>query len=164
MIIEIAKLQNNIEKQIKVEGEAKFPKENLKKSGIIDIKELYVEGFLSKNNQDEYIIDVIVSGILVLPCSLSLKPVDYSINTKISGNVYELLEEIGENYKKSEKTIDILPIIWENVLMEIPIKVVSEDLGDIKTEGDGWELVTGEKENINPELAKLSELLKERGV
>jgi len=164
MIIEITKLQNNIEKEIRIKKEITFPKEDLEKSDIIDVKKLNIEGFLSKNNQDEYIIDVIVNGIIVLPCSLSLKPVDYSINTKISGNVYEMLAEIGENYKKSEKTIDILPIIWENVLMEIPIKVVSEDLGDIKTKGDGWELVTGEKENVNPELAKLSELLEERGV
>ena len=164
MIIEITKLQNNLEREVKIESEVSFPKEDLEKSDIIDVKKLNIEGFLSKNNQDEYIIDVTINGVLVLPCSVSLKPVDYSISTKISGNVYEMLEEIGENCKKNEKTIDILPIIWENVLMEIPIKVVSEDLGDIKTEGDGWELVTGEKENINPELAKLSELLKERGV
>jgi len=95
----------------------------------------------------------------VLPCAVSLKPVDYKINTKIEGNVYEMLEETLKNYKKTEKTIDILPIIWENVLMEIPIRVVSDDLGDIKTKGNGWELITGEKEDINPELAKLKDLL-----
>ena len=34
-----------------------------------------------------------------------------------------------------------------------------DDLGDIKTKGNGWELITGEKEDINPELAKLKDLL-----
>ena len=40
------------------------------------------------------------------------------------------------------------------------MKVVSKDLSDMKTEGNGWKLIT-EKENtyINPELAKLKDLL-----
>ena len=41
--------------------------------------------------------------------------------------------------------------------MEIPIRVVSNDLSDIKTKGDGWELITEEKGN--PSLAKLKDLL-----
>ncbi len=30
--------------------------------------------------------------------------------------------------------------------MEIPLKVVSDDLSDVKTSGDGWKLVTEDKE------------------
>ncbi len=159
MEIDITTLKSGIKSFVEINTEVTFPKEELEKSGIIDIKSLKVEGILSKNNQDEYILNVELNGTLVLPCAVSLKPVDYKINTKIEGNVYEMLEETLKNYKKTEKTIDILPIIWENVLMEIPIRVVSDDLGDIKTKGNGWELITGEKEDINPELAKLKDLL-----
>lgn len=159
MEIDITTLKSGIKSFVEINTEVTFPKEELEKSGIIDIKSLKVEGFLSKNNQDEYILNVELNGTLVLPCAVSLKPVDYKINTKIEGNVYEMLEETLKNYKKTEKTIDILLIIWENVLMEIPIRVVSDDLGDIKTKGNGWELITGEKEDINPELAKLKDLL-----
>ena len=159
MEIDIMTLKSGIDSFVKINEEVTFPKEQLEKSGIIDIKDLKIEGILSKNNQDEYILNVQLKGTLVLPCAVSLKPVDYQINTKIEGNVYEMLEETLENYKKNEKTIDILPIIWENVLMEIPIRVVSDDLEGIKTKGNGWELVTGEKEEINPELAKLKDLL-----
>lgn len=159
MEIDITTLKSGIDSTLEINESITFPKQELEKSGILDIKDLKVEGFLSKNNQDEYILNVRLKGILVLPCAVSLKPVDYQINTKIEGNVYEMLEETLKNYKKTEKTIDILPIIWENVLMEIPIRVVSDDLSDIKTKGNGWELVTGEKEEINPELAKLKDLL-----
>ena len=73
------------------------------------------------------------------------------------------MEEIEENDKKIENSIDILPIIWENILMEIPMKVVSEEAKDIELKGDGWRLITDEKrENINPEFQKLNKLFEEK--
>ena len=95
---------------------------------------------------------------MVLPCSLTLKPVNHDFSLKIEGNLTEMLEEINEKEKNNQKTIDIFPIIWENILMEIPIRIVSDDVSDVKTKGDGWELVTDEKSG-NPTLAKLKDLL-----
>ena len=70
------------------------------------------------------------------------------------------MEEINENSQKIENSIDIFPIIWENILMEIPMKVVSEKAKNLKLEGDGWKLITDEKkEEINPEFEKLNQLL-----
>ena len=100
---------------------------------------------------------------MVLPCAITLEPVNYPFSVKISGNLEEMLEEINENSKKIENSIDIFPIIWENILMEIPMKVVSEKAKDIKLEGDGWRLITDEKrEEINPEFAKLNQLFEEK--
>ena len=39
---------------------------------------------------------------MVLPCSITLKPVDVPFSTEISGNIEEMLEETEENVKKSE--------------------------------------------------------------
>ena len=98
---------------------------------------------------------------MILPCSMTLKPVDYEFNIKVEGIMEELFEEIGEIVKNNQNTIDILPIIWENILMEIPMKVVSEEAKDVRMEGNGWKLITEkeEGEEINPELAKLKDLL-----
>ena len=71
-----------------------------------------------------------------------------------------MLEEIGKNDKNLENTIDILPIIWENILMEIPMRVVNEDIHDATLKGEGWSFVTEEQPSINPELQKLKDLLK----
>lgn len=147
-------------KEFTFDEEISFSKEMLEKAHILDVKKLNIKGKTFKNRDCEIIIDANLKGILILPCSISLEPTEYNIDVNISGNLYEMLEEIGENCKKNEKTIDILPIIWENVLMEIPIKIVSLK-NDFKKEGDGWELISFEKENINPELAKLNELFKE---
>ena len=67
------------------------------------------------------------------------------------------MENFEENSTNFQNSIDILPIIWENILMEIPMRVVSEEANDsnITMEGEGWKFVTEEEEKTSP----LSELL-----
>ena len=93
---------------------------------------------------------------MVLPCAITLKPVDYPFSTEINGQLDELLVE---NDKKFKNTIDILPIIWENILMEIPMRVVSPNAKPEKLKGEGWQFITEQKGNVNPELEKLKDLL-----
>ena len=119
-----------------------FSKKELENTDIISLDNVKVTGDITKNSMDEYIINVDINGKMVLPCAITLKPVDYKFMTHVDGNIEELLEEIGEKLEKGQKTLDILPIIWENILMEIPIRVVSDDIDDIQTKGEGWELVT----------------------
>ena len=67
------------------------------------------------------------------------------------------MENMEENQRNFQNTIDILPIIWENILMEIPMRVVSEDVKDkdINMSGDGWKFITEEEGTSSP----LSELM-----
>ena len=162
MDIDLTRLKNDIEEYIDVNEEIKFDKEYFKNTELIDLKNTKVNGTITRNSVDEIILDLNLSGTMILPCAITLKPVDYNFDCTISGNIEELYEEIEKNSKKSENSIDILPIIWENILMEMPIRVVSDDLSDATLEGDGWKLIT-EKENtyINPELEKLKDLLKD---
>jgi uncharacterized protein len=54
-----------------------------------------------------------------------------------------------------------MPIIWQNIVVEIPMKVVSPNLDNTKLKGDGWELLTEEEKmsEIDPRLEKLKDLL-----
>ena len=71
-----------------------------------------------------------------------------------------MMEEIQEIAKKNNNSLDIFPIIWENILMEIPIKVTGPEATDLKLSGDGWKLVTEEsEEKENSAFAKLKDLL-----
>lgn len=163
MDIDITKLKSDIDKSINIDLTYSFSKEELKGTDLIELNDVKVLGNISKDSINEYTIDLEIEGVMVLPCSITLKPVNYPFNVKISGNLEEMLEEIGENSKKVENSIDIFPIIWENILMEIPMKVVSEEAKDIKLEGDGWRLITDDKkEEINPAFAKLNELFEEK--
>ena len=134
-----------------------FDREDIEKAGLIDLKDVCVNGKIFKNSLDEFYINIMVEGVMVIPCAVSLKPVEHSFTAEIDENLSELIEKSIKKSENKQKTIDILPIIWENILMEIPIRVVSNDLSDIKTKGDGWELITEEKGN--PSLAKLKDLL-----
>ena len=160
MIFDLSRLNTGVVEYIDINEECEFKDELLQGSGILDLKNVNVVGTISMEDKEHY-LDCSVNGIMVVPCSLTLKPVDYSFDVKIEGILEDLFEEIGEIVKNNQNTIDILPIIWENILMEIPMKVVSEQTDDVMTSGNGWRLIT-EKEDIkeiNPELEKLRDLL-----
>ena len=143
----------NVKSKVDIDMQVSFPKEDLNKAGILDMEKVNVKGNLTYN--EEYILKVNIKGEMTLPCSLTLEPVNYPFDIDIDENIDEFIE----NSKKTQKTIDILPIIWENILMEIPMKVVSPNAKNIKTKGDGWELITDSEDKGNHSLAKLKDLL-----
>ena len=160
MVIDITRLKHGILEYIDINESIDVEKFNLENTGILSLKEVNVFGTITKDNLDNYLLDIKVDGIMVLPCSITLKPVDYEFSTEIGGNIEEMLEEINEINKKTENTIDIFPIIWENILMEIPIKVTSPDADKENLSGDGWRLVTeGEGLKVSNAFDKLKDLL-----
>ena len=143
----------NVKSKVDIDMQVSFPKEDLNKAGILDMEKVNVKGNLTYN--EEYILKVNIKGEMTLPCSLTLEPVNYPFDIDIDENIDEFIE----NSKKTQKTIDILPIIWENILMEIPMKVISPNAKNMKTKGDGWELITDSEEKGVNSLAKLKDLL-----
>ena len=143
----------NVKSKVDIDMQVSFPKEDLNKAGILDMEKVNVKGNLTYN--EEYILKVNIKGEMTLPCSLTLVPVNYPFDIDIDENIDEFIE----NSKKTQKTIDILPIIWENILMEIPMKVISPNAKNMKTKGEGWELITDSEEKGNHSLAKLKDLL-----
>ena len=160
MNIDITRLKHGIVEYIDINEKIDITKFNLENTDIISLKEVNVSGIITKDNLDNYLLDLKIDGIMVLPCSITLKPVDYVFSTEISGNIEEMLEEINEIDKKTENTIDIFSIIWENILMEIPIKVTSPDAKTENMSGDGWKLVTEDEDvKVSNAFDKLKDLL-----
>ena len=160
MKFDLLRLKNNLDENIPIDMTYSFSKDMLEVTDLLELNDVRVIGELRKDCLDNILLDVEVKGTMVLACAITLKPVGYPFSIKIEGNVEELLEEIDENAKKIENTIDILPIIWENILMEIPMRVVSDDADLSTLKGDGWRVITEEtKENGNSGLTKLKDLL-----
>lgn len=159
MKIEIIRLMSNLDEYIDIDEYYTFDESYLSKTDLLKLDNVHISGSITKDNLDNLILSLKIEGVMVLPCAVTLEPVDYPFTVKLEDNLEELLKEIDENPQKLEKTIDILPIIWENVLMEMPMKVTSPKAKDIKMSGDGWKMVTEEKMEINPELEKLKDLL-----
>ena len=158
VIIDLIKLKSKIVDEIKIDQNIQFDEEQLKQAGILELKEAKITGIITE--QDGYYLNARIYGEMILPCSITLKPTNHPFDFEIEGNIQEMLEEIGKNDKNLENTIDILPIIWENILMEIPMRVVNENIHDATLKGEGWSFVTEEQPSINPELQKLKDLLK----
>lgn len=161
MIIDLSSLKNNISNKIDIDMNYSFTKEQLEKTEIRKLDDVKIKGTITKDVMNNYYLNLHVSGNMILPCAVTLKDVTYPFECQIYGEIDEIMQEIDEFYKKIENSLDIFPIIWENILMEIPMKVVSEDAANYKIEGNGWKLITEDDvhEEINPELAKLKDLL-----
>ena len=157
MNYDLTRLNNNIDKSIPIDITYSFSKEEIEGTDLLKLDNVKINGELFKNSLGNIELNVVVDGVMVLPCAITLKPVDYPFNIEISGEIEELLEEIGNFSTNFQNSIDILPIIWENILMEIPMRVVSKDVkdSDYNQKGDGWSFTTYEEENKSP----LSELM-----
>ena len=141
MIIDLTPLKSGIKNEIIIDENVSFD-EKIKETELLDIKNTKVSGKIYIDSLDEYIINLKINGTMILPCSRTLTPTEDKFTSEIDEN----LEEITENFKKNQKTIDILPIIWENILMEIPIRIINPKADEIKLKGDGWELITDSEE------------------
>ena len=158
MIIDITGLKSN--PYIEVNNDITIDKEEFNNTDIIELKKANIRGTITKYGEDDYELDLLLSGTMVLPCSITLQPVDYDFNAEIQGIYTEMMQEIENFSKKIENSLDIFPIIWENILMEIPIKVTCPEATDLKLSGDGWKLVTEEDlGNTSSAFDKLKDLL-----
>lgn len=157
MNIDLTRLNNDIDSLIDVNIDYTFNKEELEGTDLLECS-AHVKGLITKNSLKEITLDLSVSGMMVMPCAITLKPTKYPYNIEINGTLSEILNKNEEIFTN---TLDIFPIIWENILMEIPMRVVSPGAEDLKIKGDGWRLITDDEESSSP-LAELEDLLKDR--
>lgn len=157
MIIDLTKL--NTVNSIEIKDSLILDKECYKNTSIKELKEINVDGRIFFNISDEIELDLNVEGIMVLEDSISLKPIDYPYTFHINEIINEENVEIKEYYKNTKNTLDIIPILWQNIVLEVPISITNEK--DVNLSGDGWQLMNEENKNIDPRLAELSKLLDE---
>ncbi len=128
-----------------------------KKIGILNGQNIWLKGKITKNQSQEYQLNLHITGELILPDARTLEPLAYPIDIKLDEKIEEENETIGEYFEKSKNTLDIMGVLWENIVLEVPISISKGNLD--KTYGDGWELVSKTKEEIDPRLAPLRKLL-----
>ena len=129
-----------------------------KEVGILDLKNLHVTGDISLNSVSMLAVNLTVTGIMVIPDSVTTEPVDYPFTSKIEEE-YDINDEFFlEYYQKEQNILDIMKILWENIVLEVPMRFTTTK--DAHLSGDGWSLGEDEnKDNIDPRFAKLAELL-----
>ena len=110
-----------------------------------------------------------IEGHLILPCSRTLVDVILPINVEttetflLQGSVYETEEEV---YQVKGDVIDVMPIIREILLLEVPMQVFCEDVESEEAapqSGKDWEVIHEEDQSkkIDPRLAGLAKFFDE---
>ena len=137
---------------VDVDGTITFPEERLKSAGIIRLEDVNVHGKAIINYEDEIELNLDLSGKMYLPCAISLEEVEVPFATKIE-------EIIGENNINNNFYLDLSDILWENIVLEVPISYTNASGTHLS--GQGWELNSkNEDDGLDPRFEKLNELFK----
>ena len=159
MNIDITRLRSGIVSKIDINETYSFSEEELKTLEITSLDDLKITGTVSLDALKDVYLDLEVTGTMIIPCAITLKPVNYPFNINIEGTIEEIAVDLEKKVEKNQNILDIFPIIWENVLMEVPMRVVADDADDYQISGDGWSFNNDDSDQGNSELSKLKDLL-----
>ncbi|WP_430786138.1 YceD family protein [Virgibacillus flavescens] len=138
---------------------------------IREINLVYVKGYCYIQG-DKIISSFSIKGEMILPCARTLVDVPYPFNIHAE-EVFTLSaysgkeEEENEIHPISGETLDLTPHIKENILLEVPFRVFSNDKEaeeQATFKGNGWEFVSAEEKQhtVDPRLKKLENLFNDK--
>lgn len=94
-------------------------------SDILDIKDVKVSGVGQNVHDDRYVFDLIIDTVLILEDAVTLDPIEYSMHIETS-EVFDFNDDEVNIIEKN--TIDLENVVWENILVEKPMRYTkSED-------------------------------------
>lgn len=120
-------------------------------------------------DSEKVIVHFKMEGHLILPCSRTLVDVKYPISVEtietflLKDSDYETEEEV---HQVQGDVIDMMPIIHELLVLEVPMQVFCDDSGEegAPQSGKDWEVISEQEktEKIDPRLAGLAQLLNQK--
>ena len=144
---------------IKINDTFLIPENFYENTSIKGLDEVKVNGIIKYNAADEIQINLDVNGDMELIDAVTNEPIKYPFSFQID----EILEENDENltkyFEKSQNILDIIEFLWENIVLEVPIRITKST--GVSLHGDGWQLNEDEnKDKIDPRFQKLDEFFK----
>lgn len=154
MNIDITMLNRRMKNTIDINSEVVIPNDRFSNTEILDLKNLKLQGSIVRNSSDIITLKADLSGIMVLEDSISLEPIDHQFSCQIE-------EEFEENDENLENILDITDILWQNIVLEVPLKLTNvEDFNEYQ--GDGWKLVSEDSiKNTNNPFSELRDMMGE---
>lgn len=144
MNIDLMPLHSGLKKEIIINEEVNIDKSYYENTDIKDLKNINVNGRIYKDYDNKINYSLSVEGTMVIEDSISLERLDYPFSLEIE----DILEE---NTKKLQNSLDLIEILWENIVLEVPLKYSNvEDLS--KYSGEGWKIISEDdlKDTNNP--------------
>ncbi|AST92162.1 MULTISPECIES: YceD family protein [Sutcliffiella] len=112
-----------------------------------------------------------IEGTMILPCTRTLVDVNFpfTIETKETFlfETASYTEEDEEIHVLQGDVVDLIPIIKENILLEIPMQIYADSIneeGAAPQSGKGWSVVEEEEQGdkIDPRLAGLAKFFEKK--
>ena len=139
----------NFNDSYKLNEVVNIPKTYFENSSVKKLDNIKVEGKLYYDPEDNLYADVAISGNMVLADDISLEEVLYPFSIEYN-------DILDENLKNNQNTLDLFEFLWENIVLEVPLKFTKvTNLSEFH--GDGWKLVSEEENSL--EHNPFSELL-----
>lgn len=139
MVIELLDLVVR-SKRVNIDNDIIIPNDILKESTIRKLDNVHFKGYLNKLVDDTYELIGTLTGTMVIPDDITLEDYEYNFTSEIE-------EKIDETRINFQKTLDITDDLWQNILVEIPLRAVNEKNENISLKGDGWRLISEEDVN-----------------
>lgn len=114
---------------------------------------------------DLFSLSCTISGVMVVPCAVSLEDVDYPFTTEmnVTYSFHKLTDDQGDMVVTKGDVVEVLPEVFAAILMEVPLKVVKP--GVVYPKSDHWEVISEaeyqrqKSKELDPRLAKLKEFV-----
>ena len=120
-LIDLQKL-NYLEK-IDINEEIEIPENYWENTDIVKLYNVKVNGNITFDSEDNYLVKLDVSGVMDLHDSLTydIIPYDFMIN-------------IEETLSNSEKTLDLIEFLWHYIVLEVPLRFTNSEIDSIESE------------------------------
>lgn len=160
-MLDITELKNGAINKLEIDESLEFSEEILKNTEIKRLENIKAKGELTRIENSTYHITLNITGNMVLLCARSLEEVDYKLNIFIDKNIGEE-ETVEEKQVILQNSLDIFGIVWENIVLEVPLRVIKEN-ADFLESGDGWSLIDDKKKTNNSPFSDLLDMLDMEG-
>lgn len=140
-MLDLTRLQNRSINELEYCDSIVLDESLYESTDIRHLSPIDVNAHIKRVTDSSYSMDLEIKGTMVLPCAITLKDVNYPFEIKTELKLSNE-EDLDEEYVKiNQNSIDIISIIWQNIVLEIPLRVVSEDIDDTPISGDGWRFI-----------------------
>lgn len=134
MVVDLTLLNQGIKDIIEIDEDILIDNTN---EDILGTKNMHITGSISLDSIQNIDVKLTLSGDIIILDSISLEEVNYPITCEID-------EKIEKNEGNLENTIDLSDVLWQNIVLEVPLRFTKvENLDEFK--GDGWKVISEEE-------------------
>ena len=138
MDIDLSLLHSNTINEIDISGVYNLDKNYYENCDITNLENINVNGkIIRREDEDGEFLDYMIckiNGVMIIPDSITLENIEYPYEIEYD-------DYLEDNCKKNENILDIFQLLWENIVLEVPLQFTKvSDLS--KFHGDGWRLIS----------------------